>query len=150
MNTLKNEFSGCNKHRYYKKIRKDGFGNYQTIPYTRAIAIKKCCLECVGFIYSEMKNCTMPECPIFPYRLGKSPEGMTPQNRAKAIRLHCMECCSDDKKYINECPAGSCALHPYRLAGYRTDTSTLIAGEDIENHSEEDNGFEDFEEKIAV
>lgn len=54
------DLSDYGKYRYYKKIR-NRLGAYKKVPYTRRLAIKYYCLECVGWIYSEMVNCTMPE-----------------------------------------------------------------------------------------
>ena len=125
------KLSGYSKYRYYKTIRKDGFGKFKTVPYSRRLAIKYYCLECVGFFYSEMANCTMPECPLFPYRFGKLPEAKTAKDRAKDIRAHCMECCSDDIKYIAECPSYYCPVHPFRFSGYKTDNGSLIFVEEV-------------------
>ena len=36
-------------------------------------AIRKHCLECSGGSPSEVKNCVIPECPLYQYRLGKNP-----------------------------------------------------------------------------
>jgi hypothetical protein len=37
----------------------------------KAIRVK--CLDCSGFQPSEVRNCGIPECPLFPYRMGKNP-----------------------------------------------------------------------------
>lgn len=107
-------------------------------------------MECVGFIYSEMANCTMPECPLFPYRFGKLPKGKTSNDRVKAIRSHCLECVSDDREWIRECPSGLCPVHPFRLSGYKTDTSSLIPAKQIKFLPEYEKEFEYSEEKTAV
>lgn len=36
-------------------------------------AIRRKCIDCSGFQPSEVRNCEIPECPLFPYRLGKNP-----------------------------------------------------------------------------
>ena len=36
-------------------------------------AIRAKCLDCSGFQPSEVRNCYITECPIFPYRMGKNP-----------------------------------------------------------------------------
>ena len=36
-------------------------------------SIRKYCLWCSGDSYSEVKQCVITDCPLFPYRLGKSP-----------------------------------------------------------------------------
>lgn len=36
-------------------------------------AIRAKCLDCVCFQKEEVKKCTMSDCPLHPYRLGKNP-----------------------------------------------------------------------------
>lgn len=36
-------------------------------------AIRAKCLDCCGGQYSEVVKCTIPKCPLFPYRFGKRP-----------------------------------------------------------------------------
>ena len=31
-------------------------------------AVNSQCIECVGYVFSEVKLCTSPQCPLFPYR----------------------------------------------------------------------------------
>jgi len=150
-NQAQKSFSSFNRYRYYKKIRKDGFDGYKIVPYTRGRAIKYYCLECVGFSYSEMANCTIPECPLFPYRFGKLPEKKTSQDRVKAIRAHCLECCSGDSQYIKDCtPSKLCPVHPFRLSGYKTDLTSLIPAKDIEILPEYEGCFVNLKQKITV
>lgn len=149
-NQAQNKRFSKNRYRYYKRIRKDGFNQFKTVPYTRMKAIKYYCLECVGFVYDEMKNCTMPECPLFPYRFGKMPEGKTPNDRKKAIRSHCLECVGDDWEWIRNCPSDLCPVHPYRLSGGQLDKSSLILAEDIKNLSADDGQQSESEQKTAV
>ena len=42
-------------------------------------AIRAKCLDCSAWQPSEVRNCIIPDCPIYPYRLGKNPNrsGMT-------------------------------------------------------------------------
>ena len=35
---------------------------------SRTAAIKAFCLTCVGFCREDIKGCTAPACPLFPYR----------------------------------------------------------------------------------
>jgi len=37
-------------------------------------AIKQYCFECVGSSYKERKLCDIKNCPLHPFRLGKSPK----------------------------------------------------------------------------
>jgi len=36
-------------------------------------SIRAKCLDCSGFQPSEVRNCEIPECPLYPYRMGKNP-----------------------------------------------------------------------------
>ena len=35
-------------------------------------AIRAHCLECMGWNYDEVRNCTDPICPLYPFREGKN------------------------------------------------------------------------------
>lgn len=37
-------------------------------------AIRKHCLECSCNSVHEVKNCIIPDCPLYPYRFGKNPQ----------------------------------------------------------------------------
>ena len=37
-------------------------------PYTRGLAIKIMCTECLGYEGDPQKHCTSPTCPLFPFR----------------------------------------------------------------------------------
>ncbi len=37
-------------------------------------AIRYQCLECMGWYKAEVRKCTSPLCPLYPYRMGKNPE----------------------------------------------------------------------------
>ena len=36
-------------------------------------AIKEHCFDCSGRLMKEVKNCIIPDCPLYPYRLGTNP-----------------------------------------------------------------------------
>jgi hypothetical protein len=36
-------------------------------------AIRANCIECSGGSQNEVKMCVIPECPLFPFRMGKNP-----------------------------------------------------------------------------
>ncbi len=48
-------------------------GGIKTVLLTPIKAIRYQCLECMGFVTSEVKKCTSPLCSLFPYRFGKAP-----------------------------------------------------------------------------
>ena len=31
-------------------------------------AVNSQCIECMGYVFSEVKQCCSPQCPLFPYR----------------------------------------------------------------------------------
>jgi len=37
----------------------------------RSKAIRFKCLDCSGGQQSEVKNCVVPDCPLYPFRMGK-------------------------------------------------------------------------------
>ena len=36
-------------------------------------AIRKKCLDCSGHSQKEVRECVIPGCPLYPYRMGKNP-----------------------------------------------------------------------------
>lgn len=69
-------------------IRKDGKSNTRVVNLTPLSAIRAACLECVVWSFDEVKNCTSPLCPLYPFRFGKNPSrkgmgGDTIKARAK-------------------------------------------------------------------
>jgi len=55
-------------------IRADN-GKTQTLKLTPLTAVKKLCIECMGFQKHEVKHCTSPMCPVYPFRMGKGHTG---------------------------------------------------------------------------
>lgn len=101
---------------------------------SRLKAIRKHCLECVGFRKggkrSEVTNCTadptqpdLPswayKCSLYPYRLRHLPE-LTPEGRHDLTALiirYCKECMGGDSEAlecVRYCKSFNCALHQYR------------------------------------
>jgi len=55
-------------------------------------AIRQFCIDCNGGSLNEVKNCTSPNCALYPFRLGKNPyrtkrEMSEEQRQAAAERL---------------------------------------------------------------
>lgn len=48
---------------------------------SRTAAIRAHCLMCTAWQSEEVKLCTAPECPLYPYRLG---DGALPQRLTRA------------------------------------------------------------------
>ena len=54
---------------------------------TRASAIRQFCYECMGWSKAKVKLCTVPDCPLYPFRLTGGypkdpdrPKGDTPEH----------------------------------------------------------------------
>ena len=83
-------------------------------------SIRAMCLECVGYVSDEVKNCTAPDCPLYLFRLGRSVRG---KSRLKAIRKLCLECMGGSSKTVAECSSGprhgendpGCSVFEYRF-----------------------------------
>jgi len=82
-------------------------------------AIRAMCLECVGYVSDEVKACTITDCPLYPFRLGRSVKG---KSRLNAIKQHCRGCMGGSLCMVKECPSGprpaddepGCPVHEYR------------------------------------
>ncbi len=53
---------------------------------SRLKAIKEKCLDCAGYIYSNVKNCQETDCQLFNYRLGRNPKLKGRGNKAANIQ----------------------------------------------------------------
>jgi len=60
-------------------------------------AIRAKCLDCAGYQYSEVEKCTVPTCPLFPYRFGKRPREMSDFEVVKKIEIE-----EDDSPTLDE------------------------------------------------
>ncbi len=49
-------------------------------------AMRNFCLQCMGWVATEIPGCTAPDCWLFPYRLGKNPLVKKSEARAEAMR----------------------------------------------------------------
>ena len=66
-------------HRYYRLARTGR---------SRAAATRCFCLECMGWSSSEVRKCTAPGCPLYPYRLrgvSKAPREISQEVRGNAL-----------------------------------------------------------------
>ena len=55
------------------RVRVDGKGNTKVMFLTARGAIKQFCRECVGFEKNEVRNCSDPLCPLYPFRTSDTP-----------------------------------------------------------------------------
>ena len=42
-------------------------------------SIRDKCIDCSGGSQADARNCVIPDCPLFPYRMGKNPKQDTMQ-----------------------------------------------------------------------
>ena len=40
-------------------------------------SIRAFCIQCMGYQRTEVPLCTAPKCPLYPFRMGKRPQGST-------------------------------------------------------------------------
>lgn len=82
-------------------------------------AIRKRCMDCRGFNWSEVRDCDPTfeqgqECPLYPYRFGSRPKEKPELTTLKAIRAFCLHCCNDSAYEVNLCPAEDCPIWEFR------------------------------------
>ena len=76
-----------------------------------------------------------PDCPLYPFRLGRTVKG---QSRLKAIRKHCLECMGGSSTMVAECLSGPlpginepvCPVFEYRFG-----KNPKLAGRRVSKHS---------------
>ena len=88
----------------------------------RRQAIRERCLNCVGWIPSEVRKCDFADCALHPYRMGTGKQDAV--ERAVAVRLYCLDCCLNQPTEVRLCPCRDCSLYPFRLS--RIDKSVEI------------------------
>ena len=69
-------------------IRGDIDGRTVEVNLTYRTAIRRFCLECMGFVKGEVEGCTAPLCPLYPFRTGHCPTGRSNPNAIKALETH--------------------------------------------------------------
>ena len=52
--------------------RNNGNGDVETCDLTPILAIRKFCIECMGFKVRDVKKCTDTLCKLFPFRMGRA------------------------------------------------------------------------------
>lgn len=100
-------------------LAKNGF---KIVDLNRRKAIRERCLNCAGWSYIEVTNCTFTDCHLFPYRSGQGKQNAN--NRSRAIRKYCLWCMSCKHGEVSRCPSTDCCLFPFRKV--KTDRSSEI------------------------
>lgn len=82
-------------------------------------AIRKRCMDCRGFHFKEVRDCDPTfedgsQCPLYPYRFGKTPNDKPDVSPLKSIRAFCLHCCCGSSYEVTLCPAEGCPLWEYR------------------------------------
>lgn len=73
----------CSLYPYRLGKRPDKDTAYEGTVLTPIRAIRARCLDCSGFIPSEVRHCFLPGCVLHPYRMGKNPN-ISAETREKA------------------------------------------------------------------
>jgi hypothetical protein len=80
---------------------------------SRRKAIRARCIDCSGFIKSEVRNCNHADCDLHPFRSGQGKQN--PVERDKSIRKYCLQCMNGKRNVVMKCPSIDCSLYTYRL-----------------------------------
>jgi len=99
-----------------------GKNGLKVVDLNRRKAIKEKCLDCSGWSYTEVKNCSFIECPLYPFRTGQGKQDA--KDRSRAIREYCLWCMNAQNYEVTKCPSIDCSLYPYRKT--KVDKSTEI------------------------
>ncbi len=85
------------------------------IKVSRPKAVKLRCLDCVGFIKKEVKECSATDCSLYEMRLtGKLNGERAGLRRSKAIKAFCIHCFNGQKALIKTCTDINCSFYQYR------------------------------------
>ena len=82
------------------------------IDLNRRKAVRERCLNCTAWHPSEVADCKIVDCHLFPFRSGAGKQNATERN--KAIRNYCLGCCDQQAHEVRKCPVISCPLWAFR------------------------------------
>lgn len=99
-----------------------GSNGPQLMKLNRRKAIRERCLNCTGWISSEVRNCHFNRCSLHKFRMGVGKQESI--ERAAAIRNYCLQCCNDQPNEVRLCPCKDCSLYPFRF--YKIDRTVEI------------------------
>lgn len=71
--------------KYLKSTNNGVIDVIETRKLTRSKAIRLNCLDCSGGISDDVRTCNIVKCPLWPFRLGRNPEGIVSATHKKAI-----------------------------------------------------------------
>ena len=104
------------------KVEILGKNGNRVVDLNRRRAIRLRCFDCSDYSPSEVRNCKILDCKLYPFRLGIGKQD--PQKRSKAIRDYCLECMCGVRSEVKKCTCPDCSLYPYRFS--RVDRSVEI------------------------
>jgi hypothetical protein len=104
------------------KVKILGKNGLKIVNLNRRKAIRERCLNCAGWFYKEVTNCSFTDCSLYPFRSGLGKQNA--KVRSKAINKYCLCCMNGQYGEVTRCPSIDCSLFPYRKA--KTDRSTEI------------------------
>lgn len=99
-----------------------GKNGLKTVDLNRRKAIRERCLNCAGWTYKEVTNCTFTDCHLYFFRTGQGKQNA--KARSGAIRKYCLWCMNGQHGEVSKCPSKDCSLFPYRKT--KTDKLTEI------------------------
>ena len=109
----------CFLRRNYKKagglnlkVRIQGKNGPKIVELNRRKAIRKRCLNCVGWSVKDVKECEMTDCHLFEFRSGQGKQDS--KLRARAIRKFCLWCMCGRANELSKCTSPDCPLFAFR------------------------------------
>jgi hypothetical protein len=97
------------------KVKIQSKDGYRIININRRKAIRERCLNCSGWIATEVSNCGSVDCSLYPFRSGKGKQN--PKSREKALRNYCRWCMCGQRSEVSKCVSTDCPLLSFRMNG---------------------------------
>ena len=85
---------------------------HKTIDLNRRKAIKAKCLNCSGWLFTEVRGCEFKACSLHSFRTGQGWQDAKVRNAA--IRAYCLWCMNGQLTAVSKCESKNCSLWPYR------------------------------------
>lgn len=85
---------------------------HKIIRLNRRKAIREKCLDCSGWSYVEVQNCSFTSCELYHFRSGMGKQDA--KARERSIREYCLFCMGGQRSEVSNCPSKDCSLFPYR------------------------------------
>ena len=84
----------------------------KVVDLNRRRTIRERCLNCSGWMPSEVSGCTFTDCELYPFRTGRGEQES--KARANAIRAYCLWCMAGQRSEVSRCPSRLCPLFAFR------------------------------------